>query len=170
MLKLLVAATLAALSITMCPGGSANATPNGWQLPFLSPHRLIRPYLQPTSDYSAGHRGVDYDITTDEPVFAPANGVISIAEKIVDRNVIAIKHEGSLVSELEPVCTALEVGDQVRKGDLIGRVCEPDVAYRNHCEAGNCLHFSLRLSGKYLSPLALIGGLNPSRLLPYARG
>ena len=142
------------------------ALTSGWQLPFVTPHRLVRQYLQPTSDYSAGHRGVDYAITLDEPLAAPANGVISVAKHLVDRSLIVISHAGGFVTELEPACAELSVGTGVLKGETIGSACVPDPSYKSHCTPGACLHLSLRLNGKYLSPLALIGGLNPSRLLP----
>jgi murein DD-endopeptidase MepM/ murein hydrolase activator NlpD len=88
----------------------------------------------------------------------------------VNRGVLAIKHGNSLVSELEPACSDLEVGDVVTAGQQIGWACAAGETYKKHCPDDLCLHFSLRSEGKYLSPLALIGGLNPSRLLPYARG
>jgi len=142
------------------------ASVSGWQLPFDSPHRLVRQYLQPTSDYSAGHRGVDYAISLDEPLATPADGVISVAKHLVDRSLIVITHAGGFVSELEPACSSLAVGMTVLKGETIGAACKPDATYKQHCVQDACLHLSLRLNGKYLSPLALIGGLNPSRLLP----
>jgi murein DD-endopeptidase MepM/ murein hydrolase activator NlpD len=150
----------------------ATLDPNvlGWQAPFDSPHRLVRPYLQPASDYSAGHRGVDYEVEIDEPLFAPADGAITVSKVIVNRGVLAIKHGAGLLSELEPACSALPVGTKVLKGQVIGWACSAADDYTQHCQADSCLHFSLRQEGKYLSPLALIGGLNPSRLLPYARG
>jgi murein DD-endopeptidase MepM/ murein hydrolase activator NlpD len=158
----------AAISIftlaTLGPAGTI------WQAPFDSPHRLVRPYLQPASDYSAGHRGVDYEVELDEPLFAPADGVIAVSKVIVNRGVLAIKHGAGLVSELEPACSDLSVGASVLKGQVIGWACPAEVDYAQHCPADSCVHFSLRFEGKYLSPLALIGGLNPSRLLPYARG
>jgi murein DD-endopeptidase MepM/ murein hydrolase activator NlpD len=141
-----------------------------WQIPFDSPHRLVRQYLQPASDYSAGHRGVDFEIEPGEPIFAPADGVLSVSRVIVNRGVLAIRHGANLVSEVEPACSMLTVGESVRKGDMIGWACEASETYAQHCPDDTCLHFSLRHEGKYLSPLALIGGLNPSRLLPYARG
>ena len=147
--------------------GSSNS---GWQIPFDSPHRLVRQYLQPASDYSSGHRGVDYEIEPGEPLFASADGVISVARVIVNRGVLAIRHGAGLVTELEPACSNLEVGTSVRKGEEIGWVCAAGESYSQHCPDDLCVHFSLRSEGKYLSPLALIGGLNPSRLLPYARG
>jgi hypothetical protein len=36
---------------------------------------------------------------------------------------------------------------------------------QSHCRPRLCIHISLRHSGSYLSPLALIGGLKPSRLV-----
>jgi murein DD-endopeptidase MepM/ murein hydrolase activator NlpD len=147
-----------------------SSTFESWQLPFEAPHTLIRQYLQPTSDYSAGHRGVDFEVLQGEQILAPAAGIVSFAKTIVNREVISITHAGGFVSEFEPVCSDLAVGEAVAKGSLIGRVCEPESDYVRHCQAKPCVHFSLRLNGKYLSPLALIGGLNPSRLLPYARG
>lgn len=178
MLKYLVSPTLILISLgpVNLPPKIANlplaptSIPSSWQLPFNGPHRLLRAYLQPTSDYSAGHRGVDYEITENEPLYAPADGVISVAMKVVDRSVIAIRHGVSLVTELEPACATVEVGQSVSRGDKIAMTCLPDSPYKSHCPEKLCLHFSLRSEGKYLSPLALIGGLNPSRILPYALG
>ena len=149
---------------------SGSSSVESWQTPFDSPHRLVRQYLQPASDYSSGHRGVDYEVEPNEPLYAPADGVISVSRLIVNRGVLAIKHGAGLVSELEPACSDLAVGTSVQKGDVVAWVCAPDDTYSPHCPDDFCIHFSLRSEGRYLSPLALIGGLNPSRLLPYARG
>ena len=143
---------------------------SGWQNPFDSPHRLVNQYLQPASDYSAGHRGVDFEVEPNEDLFAPADGVISVSKVIVNRAVLAIKHGANLVSELEPACSNLTSGTTVRKGEKVAWACPAEGKYTSHCKDDSCIHFSLRLDGNYLSPLALIGGLNPSRLLPYARG
>lgn len=158
-----------ALVITLAFTSIGSSSPS-WQIPFDSPHRLVRQYLQPASDYSSGHRGVDYEIETGEPLLAPADGVLSLSRRIVNRGVLALRHSSGLVSELEPACSDLVVGTSVRKGEVIGWACEADEGYAQHCRDDNCVHFSLRFDGNYLSPLVLIGGLNPSRLLPYARG
>jgi murein DD-endopeptidase MepM/ murein hydrolase activator NlpD len=166
-------ATLGPLGVGPTKGSVSGAVPSAgsnWQLPFDSPHRLVRQYLQPASDYSAGHRGVDYEVELGESLLAPADGVISVARVIVNRGILAIKHGSGLVTEFEPACSELEVGRSVKKGEVIGWACEAGETYSQHCSDDACVHFSLRLEGKYLSPLALIGGLNPSRLLPYARG
>ena len=138
----------------------------GWQLPFEVPLRLVRQYLQPSSDYSAGHRGVDYSVELGELLMAPSDGIVSVAKVLVDRPLIAISHSGGLVTEFEPACAILPVGTSVKRGEVFGKACDADVNYKQHCPNDRCLHFSLRVNGKYLSPLALIGGLNPSRLLP----
>ena len=158
-------ATVLIILLPVFGAGSADS----WQVPLASPAALVRPYLQPSSDYSAGHRGVDYRVSLAQPVFATTSGEISFAGKLVNRSLVAIKHGASLISEVEPVCTSLRVGDSVVAGQLIGSVCQPDSSY-THCPTVRCLHFSVRSNGKYLSPLTFIGWLNPSRLFPYALG
>jgi murein DD-endopeptidase MepM/ murein hydrolase activator NlpD len=142
----------------------------GWQMPFNAPHRLLRLYLQPNSDYSAGHRGIDLEAAIGETVYAPADGQVNYVGKIVNRGVLSLNHVGNLVSELEPVCSTLKAGALVSRGQAIGQICLPDVSYKSHVPGLTSIHFSLRVSGRYLSPQKFVGGLNPSRLLPYALG
>ncbi|MFM1983818.1 MAG: hypothetical protein RL723_253 [Actinomycetota bacterium] len=139
---------------------------NTWNPPLETPIRLINQYRQPNSDFSAGHRGVDYLVEPAQPVFAPASGQIWFVGKVVDRNLVTIKHSGGIVSEFEPVCTNLHRGQTLLGGQPFGEVCEAEPGYRQHCESATCMHFSIRKDGAYLSPLFLLGGLNPSRLLP----
>lgn len=133
-------------------------------LPFAEPVPLINEYRQPNSDYSAGHRGVDYLLDLGAEILAPADGVIWFAGEVVNRPVLSLKHSGDLISEFEPACTTLGQGSKVSKGQPIGFVCTPDSSYREHCKS--CLHFSVRMLDAYLSPIAILGELNPSRLLP----
>lgn len=141
-----------------------------WQLPLDAPVRLARHFQQPSSDYSAGHRGVDYAVAQEQTVFAAASGQVIYSGRLANRSLISIRHSAGLASELEPVCSDFKAGEQVSKGQPIGYVCNPESGYLNHCQTMLCLHFSVRKNGHYISPLALIGGLSPSRLLPYARG
>lgn len=141
-------------------------TSSAWQLPFETSHRLVRQYLQPNSDYSAGHRGVDFAVSIGDKLVAPADGTITVARHLVNRPVIAISHGADMVTELEPACSSLPPGSRVSRSQQIGFACEADLGYKQHCPDQTCLHFSLRVTGRYMSPLTLIGGLNPSRLLP----
>jgi murein DD-endopeptidase MepM/ murein hydrolase activator NlpD len=138
-----------------------------WRVPLAPPVHLINQFRQPSSDYSAGHRGVDYQVSLGEAVFAPADGLVWFIGRVVNRNVVSLKHGSGILTEFEPVCSTLSPGETVAMGQVIGLVCDANASYRQHCPAARCLHFSLRFEGHYLSPLALIGGLNPSRLLPY---
>jgi murein DD-endopeptidase MepM/ murein hydrolase activator NlpD len=150
-----------------------------WQLPtpslgaenqFSSPvvgSALIGEYRQSETPYSAGHRGVDYEATLGQAVFAPADGQVHFVGKVVNRQLISLDHGRLLLSAFEPVCSQLNEGDLVVSGELIGEVCEGEPSYELHCESMICLHFSVRKNGEYLSPLWFTGELTPSRLLPW---
>ena len=162
------AAVLAACLLTF--GQPQAKAFSAWQLPLAHP-QVVRQYLQPASDYSAGHRGVDLLTASAEPVFAAADGEISFSGRVVDRNVVTLTHSGSLKTSYEPVCSALSVGSKVASGEPIGETCF-EASYVSHCGVRQCLHFSLRKADGYLSPLAQIRLLSPSRLIPIgqARG
>jgi hypothetical protein len=83
--------------------------------------------------------------------------------------VVSVRFGNSLSASVEPVCSELFEGSQVSIGDEIGLVCEPDPEYVWHC-AETCLHFGTRSEAGYFSPLAIIGGLSPSKLAYQARG
>jgi hypothetical protein len=172
-LTIALAAGVCSALLTFGFTAGANSTPDApWMLP-IEPNdsdglRLIEPYRQPNSDYSAGHRGVDYQVILAQAVMAPSGGQVWFRGRVVNRDLITIRHNGGLLTELEPVCSDLNVGDRVSMGQVIGQTCAADSNY-SHCKRVNCLHFSLRRDGAYLSPLALIGGLAPSRLLPFWR-
>ena len=135
-----------------------------WQAPLAKPV-LINQFLQPNSDYSAGHRGVDYLVKNGEEVFAPTDGKVRFSGRVVDRGVLTLEHGGSLLTSFEPVCGLKMVGDRVLRGEVIAKVCD-EPGYQNHCGVRACLHFALRQDTGYLSPLVTIGELSPSRLLP----
>lgn len=162
-LTLLLIATGMLLSFLPKPfPASASET---WLVPVSEP-RLVRQFLQPSADWSAGHRGVDYLVTPGERVFAPHAGKISFAGFVVNRSVVSIKHPNGLVSSVEPLCPSVSAGKSVETGQVVGTVCFPD-NYLSHCGLDTCLHFSMRTPNGYLSPLVKLGGLSPSRLKPW---
>ena len=150
-----------------------------WQLPtpslgaesqFSSPlvgSSVVHEYRQSETPYSAGHRGVDYEAKLGQAVFAPANGQVHFVGKVVNRKLISLNHGQELLTAFEPVCSQLNEGDAVVSGQLIGEVCEGETSYDPHCQTSDCLHFSVRKNGEYLSPLWFTGELTPSRLLPW---
>lgn len=147
-------------------GAQDMPTAEPWQAPLSAPMALINPYFQPTSDYSAGHRGVDYRVNDADPVFAPVDSIIWFSGTVVDRQVLTLRTLSGDLLEFEPVCSAKSAGEQIRAGDEIGQICPGTSNYRNHCTGQTCMHFSLRTSEGYLSPLVRFGSLAPTVLLP----
>jgi murein DD-endopeptidase MepM/ murein hydrolase activator NlpD len=175
-LKNLTFASLISMSLLICLQAAAAANSSlpvgSWNPPLEAPVRLVNQYRQPNSDYSAGHRGVDYLVTVGQPILAPADGTVWFAGTVAQRPVLSLKHEGGYLTEFEPACTDLSNGEPVFAGQEIAVVCPALPTYQGHCTKVSCLHFSLRSpvrikgASEYLSPLLFIGGLNPSRLLP----
>jgi len=138
-----------------------------WEAVLDAPIHLVHPYRQPNSDYSAGHRGVDFEVSLGQPIYSPTAGEISFNQMLVDRPVLSLKTDQGDLLEFEPACSQLPVGDRVNTGDVIGFVCSPLSNYKTHCQEQACLHFSLRTNLGYLSPMFRYGTLAPSVLLPY---
>ncbi|MFM5968330.1 MAG: M23 family metallopeptidase [Micrococcales bacterium] len=161
---------LAATLLLCLVPGTAKASDVASSPALVAPVRapeLVRSYLQPTSDYSAGHRGVDYRVSLGQEVLAPVSGTVWFAGKVVNRPVVTFRrNNGDLVS-IEPVCASLTSNMTVVQGDVIGQVCDGDQSYRPHCEAMRCLHFSYRTADGYLSPIWVMGKLSPSVLAPW---
>jgi murein DD-endopeptidase MepM/ murein hydrolase activator NlpD len=128
---------------------------------------IFHQYRQSENEYSAGHRGVDYEVVLGQGVFAPADAAVHFVGTVVNRQLISLSHDEELLSSYEPVCSRLIEGEPVQKGELIGEVCEGDETYSPHCQSQTSLHFSIRKNGEYLSPLWFTGELKNSRLLPW---
>ncbi len=137
-----------------------------WQVPLTAPVHLINPYRQPNSDYSAGHRGIDYRVSEGQAVYSPTDATVWFVGKVVDRSVLSLRTASGDLVAFEPVCTQLKPGDRVLRGQAIASVCSADNSYRQHCKEQLCLHFSLRSPEGYLSPIVRIGGYSPTVLLP----
>jgi murein DD-endopeptidase MepM/ murein hydrolase activator NlpD len=130
-----------------------------WRWPLDGARIVVRPYRAPPTPWAAGHRGVDLEASS-EIVRAPADGVVHFVGFVVNRPVLSIEHAGGLLSSYEPVSSTLTAGDTVKAGDEIGQL------QRGHCAIVACLHFGLRLSGEYVSPLLMLGGVPRAVLLP----
>lgn len=152
-----------ALSWQQASGAKAESS---WQAPLDAPLSLINPYRQPNSDFSAGHRGVDYAVRLGQPIYAPTDAKIHFSGFVVNRWLLSLKTESGDLLEFEPACSALSVGTSVSVGEQIATACTAGQTYRGHCEQIRCLHFSLRTERGYLSPLVRYGALAPSVLLP----
>ncbi len=142
----------------------------------------VRSFLTPNSDYSAGHRGIDYSVPASAALLAPASGTIYFNGLVANRNVVTIKRSNGHLVSLEPACSDLAVGKFIKVGQPLGQYCSGSPGYRDHCEklaasrdarfgpgsTLRCLHFSYRTERGYLSPDAVMGLLTPSRLAPWS--
>lgn len=131
----------------------------GWVWP-LAGLRIVAPYRAPVDDYAPGHRGVDLAPADSAAVRSPAAGVVAFAGAVAGRGVLTIDHGDGLVTTLEPLNTDLRPGDAVLRGAYVG-----DIALGGHAAPGT-LHFGVRLDGRYINPLLLLGGVPRAVLLP----
>jgi murein DD-endopeptidase MepM/ murein hydrolase activator NlpD len=154
-----------AMLLTFTPNPFPASASEDWRVPVAEP-RLVRSFLQPSEDWSAGHRGVDYLVQEEEAVYASHAGVVSFVGVVVNRSIVSLKHPNGLVTSVEPVCPLVKLGEVVQTAQQIGFICVRD-DYPSHCGLDSCLHFSLRSEAGYLSPLVKLGGLSPSRLKPW---
>ena len=124
---------------------------------------VVNPYRSPNTPYSSGHRGIDLSGNLAEPVFATNSGTVLFNGQVGFRKVLTISFGENKVT-MEPVCSELEVGENVTQGSQIGTICQVDENYRWHCP--NCLHLGLITPNGYLSAEYFLGTLPVSRLKP----
>jgi len=91
---------------------------------------------------------------------------VSFVGFVVDRAVVSLRHDGGLVTSLEPVDSTLTAGDIVARGQTVGTVA----ANPDHCAPRTCVHWGLRLNGVYVDPLDYLEGYGPIRLLSQSSG
>lgn len=142
-------------------------TSDSWVYP-LSSHEVLRDFLAPNSDYSAGHRGVDFAGAEGEPVLSVAAGVVRFAGQVGGRGVVSVSLANGYVAEVEPVCPIVANGEQVVAGQTLATLCSSG---SNHCPQA-CLHVSARRFSTeyargfaYLSPLLFFGTFSESHLV-----
>lgn len=138
-----------------------------WILPIETPAKLVGTYQAPATAYSAGHRGLDYQVKDGQKLMAPSDGEVRFSGLVAEKPVVSLIHSGGYITSFEPACSSLKKGERVKIGQVIGQVCA--LGYRSHCHV-LCLHYGMRIGENYLSPLALAGALAPSHTVSQARG
>ncbi|MFE9745666.1 peptidoglycan DD-metalloendopeptidase family protein [Saccharothrix saharensis] len=169
MRTLLVLALTATATLPVAPLAQASRPPRfAW--PLAPPHRVVRPFEPPATEYAAGHRGVDLAAPPGSPVLAAADAVVVHAGPVADRAVVSLLHPGGLRTTYEPVHPTVHRGQRVRRGTPIGTL------HPGHegCPTEACLHWgALRptppRSRTYLDPLHLLAN-GRVRLLPNPTG
>ena len=121
-------------------------TPAGW--PLSGSPVVQRGFDPPTVAWGSGHRGIDLAAKPGDAVLAAADGTVAFVGSIAGKPVISLDH-GPVRTTYEPVISALQVGERVALGQVIGQVGQG-----GHCRG--CLHWGLREGKAYLNPLLLI--------------
>lgn len=138
----------------------APASGFGWPLRGTPP--VTRAFEPPRTAWGAGHRGVDLRAEPGALVVAAGPGRVAYAGLLAGRGVVVVAHADGLRTTYEPVDATVHVGEEVLRGDPLGRLGRGHAS----CRVGTtCLHWGLLRGGTYLDPLALLGG-HAVRLLP----
>ena len=120
-----------------------------------------RAWEAPSSDYAAGHRGLDVPAALGSPASAVDDGTVAFAGAVGGRTVVTIDHGDGLVSTLDSVTPLVAAGDEVVQGAPVGRVSV------GHCpESAPCLHLGARVDGRYVDPMAYLPPAEWPVLLP----
>ncbi len=104
----------------------------------------------PASSY---HGGVDLDAAQGDPVYCPARGRVVLAEALQVRgNAVIVDHgRGVLTGYWHMAQTAVTVGQEVARGDVLGYVGSTGLSTGPH------LHWELRVTGVQVDPLQWVG-------------
>lgn len=131
------------------------------------PGEPVRLFEAPAHDYGPGHRGVDLAADEGDTVSAPAAGVVTFAGPVAGRGVVVVEHDGGTLTSLEPVEGLVPVGTTVTGGQAVA------VLQSGNEHAGcpttrtpRCLHWGVRVDGRYVDPWWWLGLTSEVRLLP----
>ncbi len=130
-----------------------------WTGPFALPiekySRISSPFGTRRSynggPFSSYHEGTDFSATSGTPVYAPANGVVALAEPLIVRgSAILIDHGWGMYTGLYHLSSIdVSVGQAVQQGDFVGRVGGSGLSTGPH------LHWDLRIRSLNVDPMQL---------------
>ena len=142
-------------------GAPGRVTAGRWGWPLAGRPPVLRRFDPPASPYGPGHRGVDLGGAPGDLVLAAGPGTVVYAGVLAGRGVVSVQHPSGLRTTYEPLAVAVEQGETVSRGTVLGRL----LAGHSGCPWPACLHWGLRRGETYLDPLSLIRR-GPVRLLP----
>jgi murein DD-endopeptidase MepM/ murein hydrolase activator NlpD len=114
----------------------------------------------------ARHKGVDLAAPTGTPVYATADGTVGRADWFSSYGLfIKIEHGGALETRYAHLSKlAVNAGEAVRKGDLIGYVGSTGRSTGPH------LHYEVRVDGQAVNPMPFMKETSPVVALEQATG
>lgn len=108
--------------------------------------RIMRRASLPQNPWEKGHRGVDLYAEKGDYILSPMDAVISFVGQVAHKRVVSIQ-SGNTIVAFEPAVTHLKVGEAIAQGEQFARVAIGS----DHCD-DQCLHWSMRIDGKYVDP------------------
>lgn len=124
-----------------------------WPVPGDPRPELVAPFDAPDSRWGAGHRGIDLAAPVGAPVRAVEGGTVTHRGRVAGRPTLTITHPDGVRSTYEPVDSTLARGDEVRAGEVVGRLGDE----AGHCAPAACLHLGALHGERYLDPLPFFG-------------
>ncbi len=132
--------------------GPARAAPDdtgGWMRPVDG--QVVEPFDAPSSEYAAGHRGVDFAAAPGTPVRAANDGVVSFAGSVAGTLHVTVAHAGDLRTSYSFLgSVGVRVGQPVTRGDVVGLTGGVGTDHD-----GRVLHLGLRIGDRYVDPMLL---------------
>ena len=132
-----------------------------WEFPFRYPVQgAVTSYYGSRRSYGYGfgsyHAGTDFRVEIGDPVYAPASGVVILAEPLVVRGrAILIDHGWGIVTGYWHLSRIdVTVGQSVTQGEIIGAVGNTGLSTGPH------LHWELWVNGISVSALQWVYGLS----------
>ena len=124
---------------------------------------VVRPFVAPAHEYGPGHRGVDLAAAPGAVVVSPAAGTVTFAGPVAGRGVVVVEHAGGTLTSLEPVTATVARGTAVAAGEPVAVVA---AAPRTPAAPTACVHWGVRVGGRYVDPWWWLGRGRAVRLLP----
>ena len=99
--------------------------------------------------FASYHEGLDFMGATGMPVYAPADGVVALAEKLTVRgNAVIIDHGWGIYSGVYHMSKInVTVGQRVKQGQVVGKIGSTGLSTGSH------LHWDLRVRGLNVDPM-----------------
>ena len=152
--KLVTLAVAGTSSLLPFPGlaGAAAVEPGSYAWPVHGP--VIRGFEEPTTPYSAGHRGMDIGAPFGSEMVAAQSGSVAFAGWIGGSLFISVDHPDGVRTTYSWLSeTLVGRGDAVERGEPIGRTGH------GHPESSTPhLHFGARIGTTYIDPMLLLQG------------
>ena len=99
------------------------------------------------------HQGIDFEAPAGTKVFAVADGIVTqvVTDIVFGESYVTIAHGNDITTTYKYIIATegLEVGDTVKRGDVIGSVAPADGM---EMKDGEHLHFAININGKAVDP------------------